>query len=90
MMGLYGWKGLKVNEQRLESVEKGLRELRTAFDAWFELVAKELGFESEEELVHPYYGFTKVSPRRVKTETKTETTIIRTPPKVCAKRGKTK
>lgn len=76
--------------KQLEANHKAHTDLLAAFDAWFDVVAGELGYEAVEGYSwnFPYTPF-PVSPRQHRTTT-TPTIVapVRVEPKICAKRRK--
>lgn len=72
-------------EKELTPTRKELNDLRAAFDAWFDLVAPELGFEAKQyynEFLRWNYA---VSPRAA-AELVTRSIVKRISPKICATR----
>lgn len=77
-------------KQRLDKYEHGLTELRkehadllVAFDAWFDLVAPELGFKPSKRY-NLYNAYSLISPRATESATTPAITVpVRVPAKLC-------
>lgn len=75
--------------ETIEALRKELRELRNAYNAWFDLVAPELGFQAEKGIVAAGYGWEVglYNPRQAASTTKpAETKVVRVEPIICAKK----
>lgn len=91
-MNLFGRKSAdSTATAEIEALRKEVRELRDAYNAWFDLVAPELGFKGETTYKYDPYSANvytvSESPRKAAFSLEPERkTVVRIAPKVCEKK----